>query len=177
MKEWSNKPASALLTANSTSVQASGSTITTSGALPAASAKGGSTILTAGTSTVTASTPTAVTTSKAAAGLATVAPLAAGAIVSAIATACYGVANMIQYAKNKKSGMQASRDTVVGSSGLGVSAAAGVATGHAIAGTSIVLGSTVVAPIALGAGAAYVCAKFWNKLFFNGKKDSKKKTT
>jgi len=65
---------------------------------------------------------------------------------------------------------------VVGSTGLGVSAGLGVAAGNAIAGTSIALGSTVVAPIAVGAGAAYACAKIWNKLFFNGKRDSKAKS-
>ena len=57
-----------------------------------------------------------------------------------------------------------------------VSAGLGVAAGSAVAGTTLVLGSTVVAPIAVGAGAAYACAKIWNKLFFNGKKNSIKKT-
>ncbi len=42
MKEWLNKPSSAVLTAGSTSAQASGQAITNSGALPAALASSGS---------------------------------------------------------------------------------------------------------------------------------------
>jgi len=164
MKEWSNKPSS-------------GQAIANSGTVPAALASGGSSALSANSSSIltTASTSTSVT-QKVVAGVAVLAPLTVGVVVGGVAAVCYGVANMVKYGEGEKSGASATRDTVVGSSGLGISAGLGVAAGNAIAGTTMVLGSTVVAPIAIGTGAAYACAKIWNKLFFNGKKDSKKKT-
>ena len=103
MKEWSNKPTS--LTASSTSAQASGQTITTNGTLPAALAGGGSSALAVNSQKIltTANTSTAVT-EKVVAGVALIAPLTVGVIVGGVAAVCYGVANMINYGENKKSG-------------------------------------------------------------------------
>ena len=168
MKEWSNKPSAALLTASSTSAQASGQAITNSGALPASLASGGSSALAANSSRIltTAKTSTAVT-QKVAAGVALIAPLTVGVIVGGVAAVCYGVANMINYGENKKSGKQAAMDTVKGSADIGVAAGLGEAAGAAIAGSSLVIGSTIAAPIAIGAAVACVSIKMWNHVFFS----------
>ena len=170
MKEWSNKPSAALLTASSASAHVSGPPITISGALPTTLASGGSSALTANSSRIltTAKTSTAVT-EKVAAGVALIAPLTVGVIVGGVAVVCYGVANMINYGENKKSARQAIMDTVKGSAGMGIAAGLGDAAGTAIAGTSLVMGSTIFAPIAIGAAVACVSIKIWNTLFFNGK--------
>ncbi len=170
MKEWSNKPSSTVLTASSTSGQTSGQAITASGALPASLASGGSSALAANSSSIliTSNTSTSIT-QKVVAGVAVAAPLTAGVIVAGVAAVFYGVSNMIKYGECKKSGAQATKDTVAGSACLGVSAGLGVAAGSAIAGTSLALGSTVIAPIAVGAGVAYASIKIWNKMFFNKK--------
>ena len=174
MKEWSNKPSSTVATAGSTSARSSGQAIANSGTLPAALASGGSSALSSNSSSIlTTATTSTLITQKVAAGVAVLAPLTIGVVVAGVAAVCYGVANMVKYGEGEKSGALAARDTVAGSAGLGISAGLGVAAGNAVAGTSLALGSTVVAPIAVGAGAAYACAKIWNKLFFNGKKDSK----
>ena len=143
MKESSNKPSS-------------GQAIANSGTVPVALASGGSSALSANSSSVltTITTTSTSITQKAAAGIAAIAPMTVGAVVGGLAVVCYGVANMVKYGEGEKSRASATRDTVVGSSGLGISAGLGVAAGSAIAGTTIVLGSTVVAPIAVGAGAA-----------------------
>ena len=96
-------------------------------------------------------------------------PLATGTIVGAVAAGCYGVANMVRYAKNKKTGAQAVKDTVTGSAGLGVSTGLGLAAANTITGTSLALGSTVIVPLVAGAAAAYVSMAVWDKLFFKGK--------
>ena len=102
-----------------------------------------------------------------------VTPLAAGVAVGAVAAGFYGVANMIKYARNEKSGKQAAKDTMVGSAGVGVSAGLGIAAANAIAGTSLAFGSAVVAPIAAGVAAAYAGITIWHKLFLRGKSPSK----
>jgi len=174
MKEWSNKPSATLLTAGSTSAHVSGPPITTSGTLSTALAGGGSSALAANSSRIltTAKTSTAVT-EKVAAGVALIAPLTVGVIVGGVAVVCYGVANMINYGENKKSARQAIMDTVKGSAGMGIAAGLGDVAGTAIAGTSLVMGSTIFAPIAIGAAVACVSIKIWNTLFFNGKRNLK----
>lgn len=96
-------------------------------------------------------------------------PLATGTIVGVVATGFYGVANMVRYAKNKKTGAQAVKDTVTGSAGLGISTGLGLAAANTIAGTSLALGSTVIVPLVAGAAAAYVSMAVWDKVFFKGK--------
>jgi hypothetical protein len=167
MKEWTNKPSSVIPTASSMSARTSGQAITSSGALPASLASGGSSVLAANSQKIltAANTSTAVT-DKVVAGVAIVAPLTVGVIVSGVAAVCYGVANMIKYGEHKKSGKQAITDTLKGSAGLGVSAGLGEAAGATIAGSSLVMGSSVVAPIAVGAAVACASIKIWNRLFF-----------
>lgn len=110
---------------------------------------------------------------RAAAGAATVAPLAAGTVVSGIAAVFYGISNMIKYGEHKKTGAQAAKDTVKGSAGLGVSTGLGIAAANAIAGTALALGSTVFVPITAGFATGYISMKIWNKIFFKGKETSK----
>jgi hypothetical protein len=112
---------------------------------------------------------------RAAAGAATVAPLAAGTVVGGVAAVFYGVSNMIKYGEHKKTGAQAAKDTVKGSAGLGVSTGLGVAAAHAVAGTALAFGSTVVVPIGAGFATGYISMKIWNKIFFKGKETSKTK--
>ena len=174
MKEWSNKPSATLLTAGSASAHVSGPPITVGAAVPTALVSGGSSTLTANSSKMlTAAKTSTALTERVAAGVALVAPLAVGVIVGGVAVVCYGVANMIKYGENKKSGKQAVMDTVKGSAGLGIAAGLGDAAGAAIAGTSLAMGSTIVAPIAVGAAVACVSIKIWNTMFFNGKRDWK----
>jgi hypothetical protein len=167
MKEWTNKPSAAILTTSSTSARASGQAITTSGTLPTSLASGGSSALAANSQKIltTAKTSTAVT-DKVVAGVAMIAPLTVGVIVTGVAAVCYGVANMIKYGEHKKTGKQAIADTMKGSAGLGIAAGLGEAAGAAIAGSSLVMGSSIVAPIAVGAAIACVSIKIWNRLFF-----------
>lgn len=110
-----------------------------------------------------------------AAGAATTAPLAAGTVVTGIAAVFYGLSNMIKYGEHKKTGAQAAKDTVKGSAGLGVSTGLGVAAAHAVAGTALAFGSTVVVPISAGFATGYISMKIWNKIFFKGKETSKTK--
>ena len=177
MKEWANKPSNTRLTASTTSARTSGPAITTSGALPTSLASGGSNALAANSQKIltTAKTSTAVA-DKVGVGLALVAPLTVGVIVGGVAVVCYGVANMLKYGENNKSGKQAIADTMKSSAGLGVSAGLGEAAGAAIAGSSFTMGSTIVAPIAVGAAVACASIKIWNRLFFNGKKYSETKS-
>ena len=177
MKERANKPSNTQPTASSMSAQTSGPAITTSGTLPTSLASGGSSALAANSQKIltTAKTSTAVA-DKVGAGIALVAPLTVGVIVGGVAVVCYGVANMLKYSENNKSGKQAITDTMKSSAGLGVSAGLGDAAGAAIAGSSLALGSTIVAPIAVGAAVACASIQIWNRLFFNGKKDSKTKS-
>jgi len=174
MKEWSNKPSTTVLTANSTPAHISGQVITNNGALPTALASGGSSALAANSSRIltTANTSTAVT-EKVVAGVVLIAPLTVGVIVGGVAAVCYGVANMINYGESKKSGKQAVMDTAKGSAGMGIAAGLGEAAGATVAGSSLVMGSSIVAPIAIGAAVACASIKIWNKLFFNGKRDLK----
>lgn len=102
-------------------------------------------------------------------------PLVGGAAVGAVAAGFYGISNVVKYAKNKKSGKQAVKDTVKGSAGVGISAGLGIAAANVIAGTSLALGSAVVVPLAAGFGTAYAGMKIWNKIFFKGKSPSKSK--
>ena len=48
-------------------------------------------------------------------------PLAIGTIVGAVAIGFYGIANMLRYKRNEKSGTQATKDTITGSAGVGIS--------------------------------------------------------
>lgn len=109
----------------------------------------------------------------AAAALAT--PLAAGMTVGAVAAGFYGVSNIVKYGKNEKSGMQAVKDTVKGSAGLGLSTTLGVAAANAVAGSSLALGSAVFVPVAAGVAAAYASLKIWHKLFFKEERPSRAK--
>lgn len=102
-------------------------------------------------------------------------PLAAGMVVGVVAAGFYGVANMIRYARNEKSGKQAAKDTVAGSAGVGVSAGLGIAAANAVAGSSLALGSTVIVPMAAGVAAAYAGVRVWHKLFFKENIPSKTK--
>ena len=97
-------------------------------------------------------------------------PLATGTIVGAIAVGFYGVANILRYKRNEKSGAQAAKDTITGSAGVGISTGLAVATANVTVG---ILGSTVFVPIAAGTAAAYVSMAVWDKLFYTGKCPSK----
>ena len=113
--------------------------------------------------------------SRVATAAASATPLAAVAVVGAVAAGFYGVVNMIKYARNEKPGKQAAKDTVKGSAGAGVSAGLGIAAANAVAGSSLALGSTVIVPMAAGVAAAYVGIIVWHKLFFKEKMPSKSK--
>jgi hypothetical protein len=180
MKEWSNKPSnlaqtssSPVTTVSSSPVGSAGSSIVkTSGSIVKTS--GTSMTLTSGSSSTVVSTSSGVA-SRAAAGAATVAPLAVGTVVGGVAAVFYGVSNMIKYGEHKKTGAQAAKDTVKGSVGIGVSTGLGVAAVHAVAGTALAFGSTVVVPIGAGFATGYISMKIWNKIFFKGKEASKTK--
>ena len=92
--------------------------------------------------------------------------MAVGAVVGAVALGCYGVSNIMKYAKSEKSGAQAAKDTVKGGAGVGVSAGLGIAAANAVTGTSLALGSAVVVPVAAAVAAAYVSMRIWHGLFF-----------
>ncbi|MFH1504876.1 MAG: hypothetical protein ABIH08_05785 [Candidatus Omnitrophota bacterium] len=110
-------------------------------------------------------------------------PEAAGIAVGSAAAVLFGTVNMIKYKKNKKTKKQAIKDTIVSSSGVGISAGLGVAAGAAaaeiVAGTvaaEIVTGviaaetafalATVIAiPVITGIAVSYCSMKIWNKLF------------
>ena len=100
-------------------------------------------------------------------------PLATGTIVGVVAAGVYGAGNIIRYTRNEKSGVQATKDTVTGSAGVGVSSGIGIAAANVIAGTSLALGSAVIVPLVAGAVAAYVSIAVWDKLFYTGKIPSK----
>jgi len=100
-------------------------------------------------------------------------PAAAGTAVGGMAAAFYGTMNMIKCRKNKKSKKQATKDTIIRSTGMGVSAGLGVAaggvvaeavTGVVIAETAVVLG-TIAVPVVAGVAVSYSSMKLWNKLF------------
>ncbi|MFC1678013.1 hypothetical protein ACFL3G_13260 [Planctomycetota bacterium] len=97
-------------------------------------------------------------------------PLATGTIVGVVAVGFYGIANVLRYKRNEKSGAQATKDTVTGSAGVGISTGLGVAAANAVAGT---LGSMVLVPIVAGATVAYVSMAVWDMLFYTGKCTSK----
>jgi opacity protein-like surface antigen len=86
-------------------------------------------------------------------------------MVGGISAVFYGISNMVKYAKSQKTGAQATKDTVKGSAGLGVAAGLGVTAAHAVAGTSLALGSTFLVPITAGVATGYISAKIWNKIF------------
>ena len=168
MKEWSNKPSASLTTSSSPVRTVSSSPVVTASA-PKTSLTGGAATLTGSSSTVTTSNGSLLAHAKvtATAGLAT--PVVAGTVVGGVAAVCYGVSNVLKYAKNEKSGKQAVTDTVKGSAGLGVATGLGIAAAGAVAGTSLALGTTLVVPIAAGAAAAYATARIWHRLFFREK--------
>jgi len=192
MKEWANKP-SALLTTSSSPVKlTAGSAIVKTSSSPMTLTSGVSSqslvqaaskpiALTAGTSTVASSSSGAASVGtelgRVATGVATVAPLAGGVAVAGVGAVFYAVSNMIKYGKSEKTGLKATRDTVVSSAGLGLSAGLGIAVAHAVAGTALALGTAVVVPLA--AGVAVTCAgvKLRNKIFFkqNAKAQDKSK--
>ena len=93
-------------------------------------------------------------------------PLAEGVIIGVVSTGLYGISNLIRYAKKKKSGKQAFKDTLKSSSGLGVSSGLGIAAAKACAGSTLVLGSTLVIPLACGVTVAFIAKRLWGKLFF-----------
>ena len=97
-------------------------------------------------------------------------PLAMGTIVGAVAVGFYGIANIIRYRRNEKSGAQAAKDTITGSAGVGISTGLGVAAANVAVGA---FGSMVLAPVAAGAAVAYVSMAVWDKLFYTGKIPSK----
>jgi len=82
---------------------------------------------------------------------------------------------MIKYAESQKTGAQAAKDTVKGSVGLGVASGLGVGVAHAIAGTALAFGSTIVVPITAGVATGYISMKIWNKIFFKKQSSSKTK--
>lgn len=165
----SMQPASgSIVKASSPIVKTSGSVVKTSGASIALTGGRSSTLVSSSSRTVGTGL-----SQRAAVGAATVAPLAAGTVVGGIAAVFYGVSNMIKYGEHKKTGAQAAKDTVKGSAGLGVSTGLGVAAAHAVAGTALAFGSTVVVPIGAGFATGYISKKIWNKIFFNGKRNSK----
>ena len=112
-------------------------------------------------------------TQRVAAGTAVAAPLSAAVTIGGISAVFYGISNVVQYAKSKKTGAQAAKDTVKGSAGLGVAAGLGVTAAHAVAGTSLALGSTFLVPITAGVATGYISAKIWNKIFFKKSDTSK----
>jgi len=97
-------------------------------------------------------------------------PLAIGTIVGAVAIGFYGIANMLRYKRNEKSGTQATKDTITGSAGVGISTGVGVAAANVAVGA---VGSMVLVPVASGAAVAYVSMAVWDKLFYTGKCPSK----
>ena len=157
MKEWANKPSALTTTSSSPLTLTSGSSTTipttSSGAATAGSGVG----------------------AKAAIVAALANPLAVGVAVGAVGAAAYGTSNIIKYKRKQKTGKQATKDTAVNSAGIGVSAGLGIATINVVSGTFLALGSTVIVPIAAGAGVAYASMRIWNKLVCKAKKTSKAK--
>ena len=102
-----------------------------------------------------------------------VSPLVTGTIMGAVAMGFYGVANVLRYRRNEKSGVQAIKDTVMGSAGVGVSTVIAVTAANVVAGTSLAFGSAVIVPLVAGFAAAYVSTAVWDKLFYKGKCPSK----
>jgi len=93
-------------------------------------------------------------------------PLVIGTIVGGVAVGFYGIANMLRYKRNEKSGIRAAKDTITGSAGVGISTGLGVAAANIAVGA---FGSMVLAPVATGAAVAYMSMAFWDKLFYTGK--------
>lgn len=180
MKEWAGKPgdviktgSSPVKTVSSSPVGGVGSSIVrTSGSI--VKTGGSSVTLTGGGSSTYASTSSG-TIGRAVSLPAAVAPVAAGTVVGGVGALFYGVGNMIKYGEGKKTGTQAAKDTVKSSAGLGVSTGLGVAAIHAVAGTALALGSTVLVPVAAGVATGYVSMKVWNKIFFKQKETPKNK--
>ena len=83
-----------------------------------------------------------------------------------VSAGLYGISNLINYTKKKKSGKQAFKDTLKSSSGLGVSSGLGIAAAKACAGSTLALGSTIAIPLACGVTVAFIAKKIWGRLFF-----------
>ena len=164
MKEWANKP-SERLTTSSTNTQITDSN-------PAAQIDSAVKSLANGHLGSSAKT-VSPTLLNIATGMVFAIPAAAGTAVGGMAAAFYGTMNMIKCRKNKKSKKQATKDTVIRSTGMGVSAGLGVAaggvvaeavTGVVIAETAVAL-STIAVPVVAGVAVSYGSMKLWNKLF------------
>ena len=98
-----------------------------------------------------------------------------GVAVGAVGVAAYGTSNIVKYKKKQKTGKQATKNTAVNSAGIGVSAGLGITAINVVSGSFLAMGSTVIVPIAAGAGVAYASMRIWNKLVRKAKKTSKAK--
>lgn len=97
-------------------------------------------------------------------------PLVIGTVVGGVAAGFYGIANLLRYKRNEKTGAKAAKDTITGSAGVGISTGLGVAAANVAVGT---FGSMVLVPIAAGAAVAYASMAVWDKLFRTGKVTTK----
>ena len=179
MKEW-RRELSTLIKTNSSADIAANSSLASKTGSSSASSKGSTSATIVGDSSrfinisKTISTKTRIPSSVLKQSI-LLNPFAEGIIIGVVSTGLYGVSNLIKYAKKKKSGGRAFKDTLKSSSGLGVSSGLGIAAAKVCAGTTLVLGSTIVVPLACGVTVTFIAKKIWGKLFFKKDKEEIKR--
>ena len=86
-----------------------------------------------------------------------------GLVVFAATTGLFGIANVMDYMKKKKTGKEAILDTFRESGKVGICSVIGITAGNGVAGTGLVLIAPSVLPIAAGVAATFLLKRFWDK--------------
>jgi len=94
-----------------------------------------------------------------------------GFVVFAVTTGLFGIANVMDYLKKKKTGKEAISDTFKESGKVGVCSVIGITVGNGVAGTGLVLIAPSVLPITAGVTATFLLKRFWDKTI-SGTKDA-----
>lgn len=98
-------------------------------------------------------------------------PYFTGFVVFVVTTGLCGIANVMDYWKKKKTGIEAISDTFKASGKVGVCSVIGITAGNGVAGTGLVLIAPSVLPIAAGVTATFLLTRFWDKTM-SGRKDT-----
>jgi len=98
-------------------------------------------------------------------------PYITGIVVFLVTTGLCGIANVMDYLKKKKTGIEAISDTFKASGKVGVSSVIGFTAGNGVAGTGLVLIAPAVLPVAAGVTATFLLKRFWDKTV-SGTKDA-----
>ena len=99
-------------------------------------------------------------------------PYFTGLVVFIATTGLYGIANVLDYFKKKKTGKEAISDTFKASGKVGVCSIIGIAAGNGVAGMGLVLLATSVLPIAAGVTATFLLKRFWDKNISDARKSA-----